>query len=320
MIGPGLSPIPSVGWGAVEEVIYRHSLGLKALGHEVDIYNTTNFKEVATNINNGNYDIVINHYDEYIPIYAQLLEVPFVATQHFAYCTKPQYWGGYYNQIFQSLPRTSGLICLSDEIAAFNGKAGYASPMLVVRNGASNSFQQTFIKNNSAIYLGKIDAQDRKGQVKFLKNMPENFTLQVDFVGPNENSEFSKEIAKRTNCQYLGSWTKADLYDKLSSYSCLILMSNGEAAPLVVPEALVAGLSVVCSQAASANLTKEDFITVLDDNDFSQSLYDSVASQTTWVNHFQVDRIKNYAKQFEWTEIMKEYEATLENMIREIKE
>ena len=52
----------------------------------------------------------------------------------------------------------------------------------------------------------------------------------------------------------------------MTEYGNLVLLSNGEADPLVVKEALVAGLGVVVSECASANLdisVERPWITVI---------------------------------------------------------
>ena len=61
-------------------------------------------------------------------------------------------------------------------------------------------------------------------------------------------------------------WDKPTLYERLGEYnSCLVLLSESEAAPKVVLEGLAAGLSVVITEACRANLTDEEFITVIPD-------------------------------------------------------
>jgi glycosyltransferase involved in cell wall biosynthesis len=62
----------------------------------------------------------------------------------------------------------------------------------------------------------------------------------------------------------LGEWDKPTLYRDLTEYGNLVLLSDGEADPLVVKEALIAGLGVVVTPAAAANLdTSHPFITVI---------------------------------------------------------
>ena len=54
------------------------------------------------------------------------------------------------------------------------------------------------------------------------------------------------------------------LYKGLTHYGNLVLLSDGEADPLVVKEGLMAELGVVISECASSNLDKDlDFITII---------------------------------------------------------
>ena len=46
IVGPGYTPIPPVGWGAVESLIWDMRNVLMELGHEVDIVNTTDPKDI----------------------------------------------------------------------------------------------------------------------------------------------------------------------------------------------------------------------------------------------------------------------------------
>ena len=56
-------PIPPVGWGAVEILIWDYYQELIKLGHEVQIVNTPNQKEIITQVNEFNPDFVHLQYD-----------------------------------------------------------------------------------------------------------------------------------------------------------------------------------------------------------------------------------------------------------------
>jgi glycosyltransferase involved in cell wall biosynthesis len=88
----------------------------------------------------------------------------------------------------------------------------------------------------------------------------------VDFAGPWDPDD---EPAFRENetAKYLGTWTKESVYERLTEYSCLVLLSESEASPKVVIEAMAAGVSVVITEPCSLNLSPEPFITVLPDGE-----------------------------------------------------
>ena len=63
--------------------------------------------------------------------------------------------------------------------------------------------------------------------------------------------------------RWLQEWSKDKLYNELTDYGNLVLLSDGEAHPLVCLEAF-AGLGVVVSEWAASNLdVSKDFITVI---------------------------------------------------------
>ena len=44
LVGPGYKPIPPVGWGAVESVIWDYYVNLKKMNLDVDIINNKNLR------------------------------------------------------------------------------------------------------------------------------------------------------------------------------------------------------------------------------------------------------------------------------------
>ena len=82
----------------------------------------------------------------------------------------------------------------------------------------------------------------------------------IDFIGPKNCNRFNFESEN-----YLGSWTREQVYQELTEYGNLILLSEGEADPLVVKEALCCGLGVILSETSSKNLETTDFITIIPD-------------------------------------------------------
>ena len=52
----------------------------------------------------------------------------------------------------------------------------------------------------------------------------------------------------------MGEWSKKHLYKNLTHYGNLVLLSDGEAHPLVCMEAFAAGLGVVVTEWGKANL------------------------------------------------------------------
>jgi glycosyltransferase involved in cell wall biosynthesis len=103
----------------------------------------------------------------------------------------------------------------------------------------------------------------------------------------------------------------------MTEYKCLVLLSDGEAAPLVVPEALSAGLSIVVSKTAAANLdTSLPFIHVLENGLDDRS--SDVIAKAIQENVKYRKQIREYAvSYFDWSVICKEYIKIVKEFINE---
>jgi hypothetical protein len=114
---------------------------------------------------------------------------------------------------------------------------------------------------DKTIYLGKITP--RKNQSKYQD------IQSIDFGGGNEDYYFR---VNRNN--YLGEWSREKIHSNLTNYSNLILISQGEADPLVVKEALIAGLGVVINASSAENVDRTlDFITIIEDDKINDLEY-----------------------------------------------
>lgn len=290
LIGPGLMPIPPKNWGGVENFIWIYNLLLTQLGHEVVIFNTTNLKKVADDINDGNFDFVHLHYDEYGRFFNKHLRKPFCATTHYGYVNKTKKWAWGYYSIYTDTLNLLGIIALSDKIVKRYLDDGYKGKIYSLRVGTNVSdFKFNKKGNGKALCLGKVEPRKKQA---FLAKYLDGKT-EIDFIGPIVDKEFKES----ETCRYLGSWDKPHLYEHLTDYSCLVLFSDGEAAPAVVVEALSAGLSLVISDSASANLDNKEFITILPDDTDDINLIASAINNQIKNNDLHRDQIRGYAEQ-----------------------
>ena len=112
-----------------------------------------------------------------------------------------------------------------------------------------------------------------------------------------------------TSKNYLGEWDKDTLYKDLTQYGNLVLLSDGEAHPLVCMEALSAGLGVVVCEWGRANLdTNKEFITIIPENKISDLEY--VERKVVENREYAIknrEEILEYSKQFEWKEVLQKY-------------
>ncbi len=315
LVGPGYKPIPPTGWGAVESVIWDYYVNLKKMDVYVDIINNKNLREVIHQINNSDYDIVHIMYDDHIVIapYIQI-NCKILYTSHYAYITHPQFetqYQHYFMNIFRHVIANKDrvTICaISQQIKDKYISYGYPENRIhVMHNGARDDTFQ-YITNpsncNKSVYLAKIE--NRKRQYVY-QSIPD-----IDFVGNFHNSSFD-----RTNPNYLGEWNKDVLYKNLSSYGNLVLLSDGEADPLVVKEALICGLGVVVSECSAANIDADlSFIDVVPNNKLNDINYvTNVINENRKVSQNMRDSIREYGLEtFSWKNITHRYKQLLDSL------
>ena len=304
LVAPGTTSIPPKGWGAIESIIWDYYQELTAQGHHAIIINRNNVNDIIEecNLHDG---IVHIMYDDHISIVPKLTSKHILYTSHLAYLTHPDFvtlTPTYYEYIFKKVIEYQTkitLYALSKEVEDVYKKHGFCGKSIVMRNGAT-TFRTTLTpqKGDRSVYIGKIET--RKSQYKY-QTIP-----SIDFVGNYQDSPFESS-------NYLGEWDKPTLYESLTEYGNLLLLSNGEADPLVVKEALMAGLGVVLSECSCANLDlSKEFITVIPNDKLDDLAYVT--------HHVEKNRayslthrneILEYASHFKWNTIIKEYVSLL---------
>jgi glycosyltransferase involved in cell wall biosynthesis len=313
LVGPGLMPIPPTGWGATEILIWDYYLHLKDRNHDVHIVNQSNANLMIQEINNLNPDIVHIHYDDYIFIVPHLNCKQIIYTTHWAYLTREDILtrGGYFNIFKKAIEMKDRihLFSLSSEISKVYIKYGFPENKIkVMHNGANDTafrYDEKCKFPNKSVYLAKID--ERKSQYKYQ-------SLEfIDFVGNKSTTKFDYNLKN-----YLGEWNKDKLYQNLTDYANLVLLSDGEAHPLVVCEALICGLGVVVSTYASANLdTNLEWITVIPDhklNDLEFVKNKIIENQKISVANRQ--KIREYGlKKFSWKNRIDDYITNIEKLV-----
>jgi glycosyltransferase involved in cell wall biosynthesis len=296
-----MMPIPPKGWGAVEILIDDYRKNLIKLGHQVDIVNTRNPNAIVQLVNSLNPDFVHIQYDEFIVVAEHLKCKNVAVTSHYGYLEQPEKWDpGYRNIFWQFVNSKVSIFALSPGISNVYKRAGIdPSRLHVIPNGVRTdlfNFSERCKRPDESIYLAKIEP--RKMQTKFQ-------TVQgIKFVGNCVDPNFDVK-----NPSYLGEWTKSDLYQNLTEFSNLVLLSDGEAHPLVCMEALSAGLGLVISEYAAANLdTSLPFIDVISKNDMSNvELVKNVIEKNRNISAGMRSEIREYAKKFDWEKTCQNY-------------
>ena len=310
IIGPGLMPIPPKGWGAVESLIWDMANALKDLGQEVQIINTTDGNKVLAAINEFNPDFVHINYDDFIVLYPHITQ-PKAMTSHFGYLERPDMMNGYVNIFNKFQDMKPNVFCLSEGIKnIYKIFSNFPEDKLFVTPNGVNvdvfNFKEEPEYPHRSMYLAKVDYRKRQ---HLFQNIP---TLW--FAGNIVDERYD------TKNNYLGEWSKEQLYKELTDYGNLVLLSDGEAHSLVIMEAFAAGLGVVISEYATANLdVDKEFITVIPEKKIKDIEYvegQIIRNREYSIHHRQ--EILEYGKQFEWKKMLKEhYLPSIEKLIAE---
>jgi len=292
-------PIPPTGWGAVEILVWDTKNALEELGHEVQIVNTKDHRQIINAINAFVPDFVHVHYDEFIPI-MPFIQYPAAITSHFGYLERREMFNGYINvaKEFQRLKPV--VFCLSEGIKKVYNvmfdvpkENTYVTPNGVNLDRFRRSMDPEY--PDRSLYLAKIDYRKRQHLFQSIDSLW--------YAGNLADNRFD------TDKNYLGEWSKDTLYEQLTDYGNLVLLSDGEAHPLVCMEALAAGLGVVVCEWGKANLDLDkEFITVIpedkiNDIDFVEDAI--IKNREYSVNHRE--EIIEYSKKFEWKEVLRNH-------------
>jgi glycosyltransferase involved in cell wall biosynthesis len=310
IIGPGIMPIPPLGWGAVESLIWDYSQELDKLGHDVQIVNTNNKQEIIDQVNLFNPDFVHLQYDDFIDV------LPFInckhkaATSHFGYIEQYQNHYGYHRILRAFLDYDFYNFCLSEGIKeTFISLGEKKEKLFVTPNGARvDLFRfECNTKNvlDKSIFLAKIDYRKRQHLFQNIKD--------IHFAGNCIEQRFNTNIKN-----YLGEWPKEYLYNNLTNYSNLVLLSDGEADPLVTKEALICGLGLVISEYATAGLDLSlPFIDIIPEDKINDLTYvENIIKENRLKSIKYRKEIREYGiKNFDWSNIIKNYNDLILKLI-----
>jgi len=299
IIGPN-APIPPIGWGAVESLIWDMKLVLNKLGHDVQIINIGDPYQIIRMINEYRPDFVHINYDDWVGLYPYI-QYPCAITTHFAYINRPEIMGDYRQRVFDQFKRikpnvfglSQDINIIYDYLAEIPENKLYLNPNGVALDRFKVTQNPKYF--NRSIYLAKIDY--RKRQYLFQK------IDSLWYAGNIADNRFN------TSKNYLGEWQKEYLYENLTEYGNLVLLSDGEAHPLVCMEAFASGLGVVISQWAAANLDiRKKFITVIPEDKISNIDYVKECIENN--RKYSVEHrneILDYAKEFDWKNVIQKY-------------
>jgi glycosyltransferase involved in cell wall biosynthesis len=185
--------------------------------------------------------------------------------------------------------------------------------LYILRNGVDvKEFAYKETGNSKVICLGKIEP--RKRQAFLAKEL--DGKIAIDFIGPQVDEKFVTGVTTKQ----IGSWTREQVRTELTHYSSLILLSDGEAAPMVAIEALASGVSLVISQTASANINPTLPFVKIVPNNIEGTMLVKILKESIAQNAFHREAIRQYAEKFfDFPVILEEYLTIIENFASQTK-
>lgn len=314
IVGPGYTPIPPIGWGAVESLVWDYKVFLDKYHPDIKtvIVNVPTPQQIVNKVNEENPDIVHIQYDDHAYLAPHMRCKKVLITSHYAYLTQRETRpsDAYFHRIFPMfVNNTATILALSNQIADTYVKAGVSPDRIIIQHNGANDeifrYAPTPKYPDRSIYLAKIDYRKRQYVYQDIPNLY--------FAGNRVEARFRAD-----NPRYLGEWAKPVLYENLTDYANLVLLSDGEAHPLVVCEALIAGLGVVLSECASANLDLTlPFVEIVPNNKLDDIDYVSAAiARNREVAITMRNRIREYGlSTFSWRVCVDKYATYLRSLM-----
>jgi len=314
-VGPGIMSIPPIGWGAVESLIWDCANELDDLGHTGSIINTPNRQEIISFLQEDEYDFIHLHYDVFYDIMTDIHNAcpnaKLAISSHYPYIDqeeKHRYDG--YDKIFNWLTMENeyyNFPVSKKDYDFFKSKSLIQENIIQFKTGASSKFF-TYLEEpilNKSIYLAKIDIRKKQYLYQSIDS--------IDFVGPLGNiNKFD------TNKNYLGEWTKEKIYNNLTNYSNMVILSDGEnGTPLVIKEALMSGLGIVTSEYCAYELDRDiPFITIIPNDKLTDIEYvKKKIIDNKKISVKMRDNIRKYGiDNFSWNSIMKDYIKNIQKL------
>jgi hypothetical protein len=300
MVGPGMMPIPSSGWGAVENLIWDTKCELEKLGHEVFIVNTPNKNEIIQSVNQLQPDFVHVQYDDYADCIKYFSCKNVAITSHYGYLSQPYRWDAGYKRIFSECCNSGATIfALSPQIAEVYRSAGVdPNKIKVVPNGVNTNafrFVDTTMHFNKTACVAKVE--NRKRQIT-------TSNIERVFYYGRTSPGFEYFSSHKNYC---GEWTREKLYNDLTLHDNLVLLSDGEAHALVLNEAMAAGLGLVISELAWSNVDpKLPFVKIVPEMLINDVEYISHVIKENALSSIQHrSSIREYGMKWSWENIVK---------------
>lgn len=304
-IGHGRLPIPPTAHGAVEDIIWNYKFHCEKLGHEFLVVNKRSGSGAMQDAFEFDPDVIHVHDESKVDY---LLDWPWnikiVTTHDPTFFEKPNPFLKRFVEGNFQIGYLSALQCV--EFSLVHGVD--PKRMMWCPSGARADlirFSEAPKHPDRMICLGMIEQRKRQ-------NLLLDFPF-VQCVGPI--ATYDPIVTTGLTFE---SWTRQDVCERLTDYAALVLLSKSEAAPLVVMEALMAGLDVIVSEAASANLDRnQPFVHVLDEGTINNPYLLRVTLENILKTPKDRAAVRKYAEtHHNWSVIAERYVSMLTGLLR----
>lgn len=306
--------IPPKWYWAVEDIIWNYKVFLEQRWYKINIVNTKNiFRLIKETVFVKN-KILHFHSEHYLLISYFLNKIFFRNNKIFWTCHNwyiTQWKESFIYKIiafFVARFKNTTMISLSPLMEEYFVKRWFEWRKYIVQNGINTKkFTKVKKAKDNIIYLWNIN--ENKWQSRFLENY--NLEYKVDFVWP-----YLDKNINLWNHNYLWTWTKKEVFEKLWNYKVLVLLSESEVGtPLVIKEALAAWCSILTSKIWALNLEENDFIKILDIK-YKKELekVDKHITELVKNNEKNREKIWEYSQRFDWENIIEKYEEIFNDL------
>lgn len=251
IVAPGTGPVPPIGRGAIEAVVWEYAERLRARGHAAEISNARP-RLLALDLarraaGRERYDWIWTHHDRAVGLAARF--APLFGARHVHTSHRPITGAEddpYGARLVRKGARADYHLGLTEEGLAAVRRLNGRTRTALAPNGVDVASHRWSERGMGAVCVGGVSRRKRQRDVA-------EAGVVCDFVGPldrdDEDTRFVASLAT-----YRGEWSRAELRARLTNYAVLILFSVAEAQPLVVGEAFASGLSVVLSRESARNV------------------------------------------------------------------
>lgn len=272
IIAPGILPVPPLGWGALETIIYESLPSYYENGFEVWILNSRSYKEWRT-ARGETFDLVLCYYDVFAKrARSHFPNTPIINVCQYGFIGYPDKWHKSYHRVLKGLSLLDSICVMNSQQAEILKKYLPNIDVFISSNGTS--FNPIVGRNDDGPYLCLGKVEPRKSQFE-LYNKFKTSKYSIVFVGNIVDPRVSDLISKNSSVSevFVGEKTRVELAKDFHKYKALILLSQGEADALVLYEAQMAGLPVfVTAEGVGAQNTQLPWVNIITDRTMPEEI------------------------------------------------